>query len=249
MKKIILSLLIGYAPWLHADSITRVMVGHASKTTISLSDSQRLEQLLNAPGLPGDVYWPAAIISPPAQDESAQQAKEQLLSDLKALQVLWMRAHQGGLVQATQQLLRELDQLDVAGRIDIKLDPDLSRVEPANNPRLSGDYSLYLSRRPSSLYLLGLINSRRSMPHEPAKGLAEYWQGHSLLPGANPGEVYLIQPDGRVQLSPVAVWNEYHIEPMPGATLFAGFDPALLPAQFKNINLRIADMIANRIPE
>jgi len=211
MKKIILSLLIGYAPWLHADSITRVMVGHASKTTISLSDSQRLEQLLNAPGLPGDVYWPAAIISSPAQDESAQQAKEQLLSDLKALQVFWMRAHQGGLVQATQQLLRELDQLDVAGRIDIKLDPDLS--------------------------------------NEPAKGLAEYWQGHSLLPGANPGEVYLIQPDGRVQLSPVAVWNEYHIEPMPGATLFAGFDPALLPAQFKNINLRIADMIANRIPE
>lgn len=65
MKKIILSLLIGYAPWLHADSITRVMVGHASKTTISLSDSQRLEQLLNAPGLPGDVYWPAAIISSP----------------------------------------------------------------------------------------------------------------------------------------------------------------------------------------
>lgn len=249
MKKIILSLLIGYAPWLHADSLTRVMVGHASKTTISLSDSQRLEQLLNAPGLPDDIYWPATIISSPTEEASVQQAKDQLLSDLKALQIVWMREHQGGLVQATQQLLRELDQLDVAGRIDIKLDPDLSRIEPANNPRLVGDYSLYLSRRPSSLHLLGLINSRKSLPHEPAKGLAEYWQGHSLLPGANPGEVYLIQPDGSVQLSPVAVWNEYHIEPMPGATLFAGFDPDLLPDEFKNINLRIADIIANRIPE
>lgn len=249
MKKIILSFLIGYAPWLHAESVTQVIIGNSSKSTISLSDTQRLEQLLNAPGLPDDIYWPAAIISSPTEEASVQQAKDQLLSDLKALQIVWMRVHQGGLVQATQQLLRELDQLDVTGRIGIKLDPDLSRIEPGNNPRLTGNYSLYVSPRPSRLYLMGLINSRKALPHEHGRGLAEYWQGHSLLAGANPGEVYLIQPDGSIQLSPVAVWNEYHIEPMPGATLFAGFAPELLPAKFKNINLRIAEMIANRIPE
>lgn len=249
MKKIILSLLIGYTPFLHADSVTKVVLGNVNGTTISLSDSQRLEQLLNNSQLPDHIYWPAAIISSPAEERVVQQAKELLLSDVKSLQVIWMREHQGGLVQTTQQLLRELDQLDVTGRIDIKLDPDLSRIEPDNNPRLSGNYSLYVSPRPSRLYLMGLINSRKALPHEHGKGLAEYWQGHSLLAGANPGEVYLIQPDGSTQLSPVAVWNEYHIEPMPGATLFAGFDPELLPAKFKNINLRIAEMIANRIPE
>lgn len=249
MKKILLSLLLGYAPFIHADSVTQVFVSNVNQSTISLADSQRLEQLLNDPRLPDHIYWPAAIISSPAQDYLIQQKKEQVLRDLKSLQVFWMRDHQGGLVQTTQQLLRELDQLDVAGRIKITLDPDLSRIEPVNNPRLSGKYSLFISDRPSRLYLLGLINSRKSLPHQFAKGLDEYWQGHSLLPGANQGEVYLIQPDGSIDLSPVAVWNQYHIEPMPGATLFAGFDPTLLPARFKNINLRIAELIANRIPE
>ncbi|MEG2434492.1 MAG: capsule biosynthesis GfcC D2 domain-containing protein, partial [Acinetobacter sp.] len=181
MKKIIFSLLIGYTPWLHADSIIQVISSHTPQTQISLSDTQRLERLLNDPNLPSDIYWPAAIISSPAEEHLAQQAKERLLGDLKSLQILWMRSHQGGLVQATQQLLRELDQLDVTGRINMMLDPDLSRIEPANNPRLTGEYSLYVSARPSNLYLLGLINSRKSLTHERAKGLAEYWQGHSLL--------------------------------------------------------------------
>lgn len=249
MKKIIFSLLIGYAPWLHANSITQVLVNNTHQAQVSLLDTQRLEFLLNDPSLPSDIYWPTAIISSPTEEHLAQQTKERLLGDLKSLQVIWMRDHQGGLVQATQQLLRELDQLAITGRINIKLDPDLSRIEPINNPRLAGKYSLYVSSRSSNFYFMGLINSRKSLTHEHGKGLAEYWQGHSLLPGANPGEVYLIQSDGHIQLSPVAVWNEYHIEPMPGATLFAGFDPELLPAKFKNINLRIAEIIANRIPE
>ncbi|MNV59120.1 hypothetical protein D3C71_1515260 [compost metagenome] len=74
MKKIILSLLIGYAPWLHADSVTKVVFGNVNGTTISLSDSQRLEQLLNNNKLPDHFYWPAAIISSPTEEHLAQQA-------------------------------------------------------------------------------------------------------------------------------------------------------------------------------
>lgn len=216
---------------------------------IDLTGSPRLTDLLTNPQLPEQSYWPVAQIATQARYEQMLHSKQVLLSDLKTLQMVWMQQQRGDLVQSSQQLLRELDQVNVSGRLDIEVDPDVSRSKTIFNPKLEGAYLLFLAPRRPLLHMVGLINVRESQSITAGAGLGHYWQGHHLLAGGDPAELFLIIPNGKIRQVPVAIWNEQHIEPMPEAILFAGFNPSVLPSNYRDINQRIAQLLVNRIPE
>ncbi|MGL5948004.1 MAG: capsule biosynthesis GfcC family protein [Aeromonas sp.] len=224
---------------------------------IVLNEGAAVSDLLATPevqALADQVDWSRARLSTAALDAQALAQKSALLKRLKALQVAWMReTGSGGLVQSSQQLLQELDRVKVLGRAPLALDPLLNRLSPVGtagkNPLLSGDYQLWLAPRATQLHMLGLINGPATLPISPGQGLAHYWQAHQLLAGADLGQAYLIQPNGAIALLPVASWNERHREPMPGATLFIGFKPSVLPAEYHDINQQIAELLAHRMPE
>lgn len=218
--------------------------------TVKLLSGARLADLLVSSQLPSETYWRSAQISHPQSHANIISDKINLLNDLKALQVQWMRdGNMGALVQSSQQLLIEIDRLNVTGRLPITIDPVINRAHEDKNPLLSGEYTMFISPRSQFIYFTGLINGVSRQLLREGAGLADYWQAYSLLAGADLAQAYLIQPTGEVSLVPVAVWNQLHREPMAGATLFVGFDTDLLPAKYKNLNLRIANLLANRIPE
>ncbi|CAJ1820186.1 capsule biosynthesis GfcC family protein [Aeromonas jandaei] len=230
--------------------VANVVYSNRSIATVKLFSGARLADLLFSSKLPSNIYWRTAQISNPEYHARIMADKMTLLSDLKALQVQWMRdGDMGEWVQSSQQLLVEIDRLDVSGRLPILLDPVVNRAHEDKNPMLLGDYTLFISNRSQFIYFTGLINGASRQPLIEGAGLADYWQEYSLLAGADLAQAYLIQPTGEVSLVPVATWNQLHREPMAGATLFVGFDTALLPAKYKNLNLRIANLLANRIPE
>ncbi|KHE14933.1 hypothetical protein OI71_12005 [Aeromonas hydrophila] len=246
-KYLILGLIPFYA--LAQANINVVYERHAI-TKIEVDDGARLADLLFNAELPNDIYWRSAQIANPKTMAEIQETKETLLKDLKLLQVFWMKGgDQGALIQSTQQLLQELDRIPVSGRLSVFLDPAKSRVDTEGNPLLKGNYTLFVAPRPDFLYFVGLINGRSKQPLLAGAGLADYWQGYSLLAGAEPSEAFLIQPDGAISRVPVANWNQLHREPMAGATLFVGFNPDVLPTQYRDINIRIANLLANRVPE
>ena len=71
---------------------------------IELHDGARLADLLFNVQLPDDIYWRTAQIANEKTIAEFQMTKEQLLKDIKALQVLWMRAgDKGSLIQSTQR--------------------------------------------------------------------------------------------------------------------------------------------------
>ena len=234
-------LIIGLIPFFAlAQADVDVIFERHATTKIELHDGARLADLLFNLQLPKDVYWRTAQIANEKTITAFQATKEQLLKDLKALQVFWMReGDKGSLIQSTQQLLQELDNIPVSGRLSIALDPAKSRIDPHSNPLLKGQYTLFLASRPDYIYFVGLIGA----------SLASYWQDYRLLAGAAQHEAFLIQPDGSISRVPVANWNKLHHEPMAGATLFVGFDSKILPEQYKDINIRIANLITNRVPE
>ena len=244
-------LTIGLIPFFAlAQADVNVIFERHATAKIELHDGARLADLLFNVQLPDDIYWRTAQIANEKTIAEFQMAKEKLLKDIKALQVLWMRAgDKGSLIQSTQQLLQELDKVPVSGRLSIALDPAKSRIDPHGNPLLKGQYTLFLASRPDFIYFVGLINGRSKQPLQPGASLASYWQDYRLLAGAAQYEAFLIQPDGSISQVPVANWNKLHREPMAGATLFVGFDPQILPEQYKDINIRIASLLANRVPE
>lgn len=248
MKKyLILSLVPFYTL---AQSNIHVVYERHAVTKIEVHDGARLADLLFNTKLPNDIYWRSAQIANPRKMAEIQATKETLLKDLKSLQVFWMRGgEQGALIQSTQQLLQELDRIPVSGRLPVFLDPAKTRVDPEGNPLLKGNYTLFVAPRPDFIYFVGLINGRSKQPLQAGSSLADYWQGYGLLAGAEPSESFLIQPDGTISRVPVANWNQLHREPMAGATLFVGFNPDVLPEQYRDINIRIANLLANRVPE
>ncbi|MCF5718725.1 capsule biosynthesis GfcC family protein [Aeromonas veronii] len=248
MKRYLTIGLIPFFAFAQAD-VNVIFERHAT-AKIELHDGARLADLLFNVKLPDDIYWRTAQIANEKTITAFQATKEQLLKDLKALQVFWMReGDKGVLIQSTQQLLQELDKIPVSGRLSISLDPAKSRIDPHGNPLLKGQYTLFLASRPDFIYFVGLINGRNKQPLQPGASLASYWQDYRLLAGAAQYEAFLIQPDGSISQVPVANWNKLHREPMAGATLFVGFDPQILPEQYKDINIRIANLLSNRVPE
>ncbi|MGL6429254.1 capsule biosynthesis GfcC family protein [Aeromonas caviae] len=69
------------------------------------------------------------------------------------------------------------------------------------------------------------------------------------LSGSDDTGAYLISPSGKSEWIPVAIWNERHVEAMPGATLFVGFAPSVLPEQYTDLNTRMLTLLANRMPK
>ncbi|WP_270693408.1 MULTISPECIES: capsule biosynthesis GfcC family protein [unclassified Aeromonas] len=244
-------LIIGLMPFFSlAQTDVNVIFERHATAKIELHDGARLADLLFNIQLPKDIYWRTAQVANENTITALRATKEQLLKDLKALQIFWMReGDKGALIQSTQQLLQELDKIPVSGRLSIALDPAKSRIDPHGNPLLKGQYTLFLASRPDFIYFVGLINGRSKQPLQHGASLASYWQDYRLLAGAAQHEAFLIQPDGSISRVPVANWNKLHREPMAGATLFVGFDSKILPEQYKDINIRIANLIANRVPE
>ncbi|WP_429232765.1 capsule biosynthesis GfcC family protein [Aeromonas salmonicida] len=227
-----------------------VVHSNHSVSIIKLPLGARFSDFLLSSQLPSDIYWRSAQISNRQNHAKIMADKITLLNDLKALQVQWMRnGDMGAWVQSSQQIIIEIDRINVTGRLPIVIDPVINRSHEDKNPILSGDYTLFTSPRSQFIYFTGLINGASRQLLREGAGLADYWQAYSLLAGADLAQAYLIQPTGEVSLVPVAVWNQLHREPMAGATLFVGFDTDLLPAKYKNLNLRIANLLANRIPE
>ncbi|STD29065.1 capsule biosynthesis GfcC family protein [Edwardsiella tarda] len=216
---------------------------------IKLGDDARLATLLNDSRLPSDIYWRSAQITTPAHQVAIEQQRRALLNELGALETLWRQQGEEAWAESTRHLIRQLSALRLTGRLPIVLDPRQAQRSQADNPRLVGDYQLFIAPRRAQVMMLGLIHALPTLPLIPAQGVNEYWRRDALLPAADSAHVWLIQPTGDISQVPVAVWNKRLREPMAGASILIGFDPNTLPSRFQGINQRIAEIISNRVPE
>lgn len=249
MKKIyiLLSLVISIVS--HASVHVQLFEEGVKTVQLSLPDNSRLSDLLHDEHLPPAIYWRSAQLTNSSRMDAANSEKTSLISELDALRNYWHDLRENDLAMSAQKLMDDISTISVSGHFSLDIDPDLSRIDTAHNPLLKGNYVFFVAARKSWLNLVGLTSSDRRQGLYPGVGVSEYWQGYHLLPGADPAFVYLIQPTAEVELVPVAIWNRVHREPMAGATIFIGFDPDILPHEYKNINERIAKLITNRIPK
>ena len=250
--KIIYSLLLatlGSAPVMADVSVSIWWQGQL-KAALTHPQSMLLsDALLSSAVSQYNSYWPVAHISTPARQKDMEYQQQVVLKDLSLLTTYWQQHDEDELAHGALQLHQQLQQLQLTGRFEMPVDPDISLAPSGINPVLQGDYQLYLAPRRSQIYLVGLIGHPGEGPVLPAAGLREYWKKLDLLSGSDDTGAYLISPSGKSEWIPVAIWNERHVEAMPGATLFVGFKPSVLPEQYQDLNTRILTLLANRIPK
>lgn len=248
MKIATLSLLL-FSSVCMADANVSLYFNGNQQQNLILSSDARLDTLLQSSHIPENVYWRSAQIATPEQHKVIMQRQSALLSELQTIETLWRNEGKQKNADSTAKLYQQIAKLHLSGRLPITIDPYQVLRSKADNPRLDGQYQLYLASRASKIALFGLISALPNLPLEPGFGVDQYWQRSALQPGADTAHVWLIQPTGNIEKVPVAVWNKLHREPMPGATLLVGFDESQLPTRFEGINQRIAEIIANKVPE
>lgn len=210
----------------------------------TLSGAERLIDLVGQPQLVNS-WWPGAVIGERQATAVAQQQHQALLARLATV----ASEESGDDRAAIDALRQQLMAVKVTGRQRINLDPDTVRVSNSGNPRLEGEYSLWAGPRPTSVTLFGLVSQPGKKPFTPGRDVASYLDGINVLSGADRSYAWVIYPDGRTQKVPVAYWNHRHVEPMPGSTIFVGFDDSLWSQTPDELNADIVRSLTQRVPE
>lgn len=210
----------------------------------TLTNAAHLIDLVEQPRL-ANSWWPGAAIATQQETAVALQQKQALLAWLATLGA----QANGDDAAAILALRQQLQAVRVVGRQFIRLDPDWVRAGELNNPPLEGKYSLWVGRQPDTVTLFGLISRPGKVAFTPGRDIASYLDDVRLLSGAERNYAWVIYPDGRTEKAPVAYWNQRHIEPMPGSTLFVGFADSLWTTQYDALNADVLRALAQRIPE
>lgn len=216
---------------------------------ILLPDGERLDKFYKQAKLPTDVDWHKSLLTNSIRQAQFEAEVNSLKSKFERLEQGWLRQDKTDLAQSIRQLKYELFQINTIGRIQAELDPDMIRLRTQYNRPLVGRYTLYIAPHSDDLNIVGLINGKSKVKLQSGWSIENYIANAKHLAGAERNYGYLISSDGTWQEIPLAYWNKKHIEPTSGATLFIGFDKTLLPDELSDLNMLIANFIANRIPQ
>lgn len=215
-----------------------------SKEPKTLSNAEHLIDLVGQPRL-ANSWWPGAVISERQATVLAEQKHLALLARLTGL----AEQEEGDAAAAINALRQQLQAIQVTGRQQVNLDPDVVRVTDTGNPTLEGEYTLWVPRQPDTVTVMGLVSAPGKKPFTPGSDLASYLDEQRLLAGAEKSYAWVIYPDGRTQKAPVAYWNKRHIEPMPGSLIFVGFADHFWTKAYDGLNADILRSLTQRIPD
>lgn len=231
-----------------ADSrVTIFYPGQAQATVIT--GLTTVGQLTTRPELEGRTWWPGTVIAERRATAVVVQQQQQLLARLTALSSELRQDNDTELAESVDRVKSQIAGMRVTGRQFTPLDPDWIRLHKEDNRTLSGEYGLYTLPRPTSVHVYGVITPSGSQPFQVSRDAHDYLQTHQRLSGAERSEAWVIMPDGKSQLAPVAYWNRRHVELAPGSTLFVGFRSWALPSAYRDVNEKIVSLLTHRIPD
>lgn len=210
----------------------------------SYTDNPRLAEVLKPYALQQNWYWPAAALYR-TDTQRAEKLRQQLLTLATELA---QQSDDAQLRESLALLQAQVNQWQLADRINISLDYDAATVVPALNPRFdAGSYRLVLQRRPNTVFIGGAVRREVSVPHLGASDVAAYTASIKMTPGADSEQLAIVQPDGRILKAGVSYFNRSNTEAMPGAQLLVLFTEPMLDQRFSTLNTLLQQLAVHRI--
>lgn len=181
-------------------------VAHAGR--LELNDNARLsDAALAAQPLP-QAYLLGAAWLRPGLDIDQQRLKAGVLFDLASLEHQ-ARTDDKDVLAATAGALHEwIRSLPVTGRQTAALlDPRVVEVNAAQNHLLAAGDRLYYPLRPATIRVVGAVRQPCTLPLVPLQDARLYLASCPGSQAADLDEIYVIEPDGRVFVQKIALWN------------------------------------------
>ncbi|MBN5129100.1 capsule biosynthesis GfcC family protein [Stenotrophomonas maltophilia] len=158
----------------------------------------------------------------------AESADAQVVTLAEALQT-WLETH------------------PATGRTPITGPARLIQVRPANNPVLATGDRLRFPLQPRTITVMGAVEQECELPHVPQRDARDYLRDCHPSPLADRNDIYVIQPDGRIQQLGIGLWNRADPQAVaPGGTVFVPVRASLIKHIDPLFNSDFATFIATQ---
>ena len=132
---------------------------------------------------------------------------------------------QGGLAPVSV-LIRRLRNTRPIGRLTVDTDPLILKKDPFKNILLEDGDSLYIPKRPSSINVVGEVNSPSSHTFSSDVSIQSYIEkAGGLRDTADSSNMYIILPNGESSLIKRRSTSKRHSNLIPGSTIVVPRDP------------------------
>lgn len=140
-----------------------------------------------------------------------------------------------------------LDAHPATGRMPIASSARLIQVQPANNPVLANGDTLRFPQQPRTITVMGAVGQACVLPHVPQRDARDYLRDCRPSALADRNDIFVIQPDGRIQQLGIALWNRADPQAIAaGGTLFVPLRAPLLKRLDPLFNSDFAAFIATQ---
>jgi hypothetical protein len=150
-------------------------------------------------------------------------------------------------VTLAQALQTWLETHPATGRTPITGPARLIQVQPANNPVLATGDRLRFPLQPRTITVMGAVEQECELPHVPQRDARDYLRDCHPSPLADRNDIYVIQPDGRIQQLGIGLWNRADPQAVaPGGTVFVPVRASLIKHIDPLFNSDFATFIATQ---
>lgn len=216
---------------------------HELKRGARLSDGAIEAQPLPQAYMLGAAWLRPSLINP------QQQLKAGVLFDLGRVRRSASAKGRNELGDEAMRMEQWLQTLPVTGRQPGNLlDPRVIEVSVSANHLLADGDQLYYPIRPADIQVVGAVVKPCTLPLVPLQDARRYAAACISRRSASIDTIYVIQPDGRVFVQDIALWNRRTPLPLaPGALIFVPLRGRALEAKDSTLNNDIATFLATQL--
>ncbi|MBT8765780.1 capsule biosynthesis GfcC family protein [Metapseudomonas boanensis] len=188
----------------------------------------------------------AAWLHGPLREEQVR-LKLGVLFDLATLERNALLDDRLALAELATRLSAKVQAMPVTGRRVAELDPVKVELNREHNPVLSAGDRLLYPPRPDFVVVEGAVQAECRLPFVPFLPARDYLDACPRHAEADPDELFVVQPDGRVQRQGVALWNRTEAPaPAPGARIYVPVRSAGQGEPTPDLNAEFAAFIATQ---
>jgi Capsule biosynthesis GfcC len=145
-------------------------------------------------------------------------------------------------------LADDIKRMPVTGRVPALLSARAVEVAEAGNRLLGDGDRLVYPARPTTVTVMGVVAEPCTLEHVAQQAPLDYLRRCPALRVANKDDLYVIEPDGRVEKIGIALWNRSASSTLaPGAVLYVPLRPSALARVNPELNEGIAGFLATQV--
>ena len=205
----------------------------------------RLHDATVAGQVRADAWFLGAALLRQSALEPQQRLKAGVLFELRVNRLHARTENNPALYTLLEEFTQQVQDMPVTGRVPAELNP-LQLMIQSRNPLLEPGDQLVYPTRPDHVRVLGAVQAPCMLAFDVQAQLRDYLRQCPAHAAADKDQVFVIQPDGRVQEVGIAAWNAQPVNIAVGAVIYRPVSSAVLSPETPGFNRDVAELLATQ---